>query len=323
MKNRLVFAIIAGILELQAGCILDPIGVRRAPNPQVILQAFLTPDAPADSVVLRTTIPSEEYYVWIDLAAYAISGANVVITNRGQAYMLAERRPGTYGNSSLIARSGERYDIEVTFPPGHRFEGKRITAHTTVPERIHVSYSLAPSQVVKGVKSLNDLVFPKQLADPDKFGITSEDTPFSLSWNKSAYAEGCIVGTSAVDTSGTGLLRTRSFNEWKDGNMADPSVRQYHKKMGYVVMPDSLQADIYWLLFMFGGAYDVAVIAADTAYYDYFASVASGPAGQSGSDADFGIVSNVKGGTGVFGSYAADTVRAFIKDDDWLPSEHQ
>ena len=103
--------------------------------------------------------------------------------------------------------------------------------------------------------------------------------------------------------------------------MADPSVRQYHKKMGYVVMPDSLQADIYWLLFMFGGAYDVAVIAADTAYYDYFASVASGPAGQSGADADFGIVSNVKGGTGVFASYAADTVRAFITPE-WLPSEH-
>lgn len=329
MRNLRLLLLPAGLL---AGCILDPIGAIRKPNPQIILQAFLTPDAPVDSVVLRTTVPADEYYTWMDLSPYAISNANVVIANGGQSYTLTERAPGTgtYAHPTLTARSGQVYSIEVTFPPGHGFAGRRLTASTTVPNSVHATATLNPSQTAKGVTSLNELVFPKQLADPGRFGITSSTTPFRLAWND-AGAGGYLVGALSLDTSAVGLLRYRMWDDYVgnpdstqddgDWDFKSPSQRQFLHKSGYIGFPDSLSADVYWLLFYYRGAYDVAVIAADEGYYDYFASVANGPAGQSGSDADFGIVSNVKGGTGVFGSYSADTVHAFITPE-WLPSDH-
>jgi len=310
-----------GLLAMLSGCGLDP--VQSNPDTQVVLQAFLTPGAPIDRVVLRRTIPPSEYYAWVPLDAYAISRADVVLTHPGGTTMLPERSPGVYGDPSIIAQAGARYSIAISFPAGHEFHGRTLSASTTVPLPIEMGYTLGQSLRNKGVTTLDTLTFPQGLAYPDSFAGAGEMDlqPFSLSWNRVANCAGYLVGTTARDTVGTGFLRRTDYKNWLDGDFKNPSVRQFRKTSGFFVLPDSLRIDVFWVLFAYQGSTDVLVLAADANYFDYFRTAMNGPGGQSGNDADTGVLSHVKGGLGVFGSYTADTVRTYIKPE-WLPSAH-
>ncbi len=323
MKSIRLFGFVILIaLGVSACDILEPVKQERKPDVEVVLSAFLTPGAPV-SVTLRRTIPLEQYYPFRDLTPFAIHDAQVVVSVDGTDYQLVEAdpsgHPGVYVDSSLIANSLATYSVDITFPPAHEFSDRHITGSTTVPGPAAMTATLNPSQVAKG-GTFDNLIFPKQLADPSRFGTTSALTPFTVEWQPVDEAAGYMVGIMAHDTSGTGILRWNMYESWLDGDFRSPNQRQFLQKSGLLTLPDSVRADIFWALFNLQGWQDVVLIAADRAYFDYFRTVVNG-AGSSGADADQGVALNVHGGLGVFGAYSSDTLQVYINPREYLPSQ--
>jgi hypothetical protein len=320
MKKCLILGLLACSLVLSS-CILDPVKSESKRNTELFLQGFLSANGPVTNVKLRKTIPPDQYYDFMPLGGYAVSGAYVVVTENSNQHVLAETSSGTYGNASLVARPGVTYVIEVTFPAGHEFAGRRLTASTTVPTIPQATVTINPFYIARGAqitgRTLTGLEFPRELAYPDSFGFTSEKEPFKLTWSNAAAPAGYFIAATADDTTGTGLLREREYSDWKDGDFSDPMRRQGTRAGGYYVMPDSTQTSAFWLLFNYKGWYDVAVVACDKPYWDYMLTVFN-DAGM-GADSDAGVVLNVRGGLGVFCSYASDTIRTYVQPD-WLPS---
>jgi hypothetical protein len=319
MKTTRILSALAAVTLMIAGCnLLSPVDNPRRSASEAVLTSFLTPGVPIE-VTLRSTIPLNEFYPFRPLDAYALSGATVLIKANDTPYILTEdpARPGVYTDPTLIAESLVRYSVEVTGLPAP-FGERHLTAHTTVPGPVTLSATLSPSQIAMG-GDFDKLVFPRQLADPKAFGSTSAQNPFRLDFTASDSAAGYTIGAISQDTSGVGLLRKTVYEQYLDGDFAGPDMRQQTHKSGYVLLPDSLGGEIFWLLFAYQGWSDVVVIANDEAYGNYFTTVTQG-AGTSGADADIGPSLNVTGGLGVFGSYTADTIAVFI-EPEWLPSD--
>ena len=321
MTTKSTFSLFAAVLIALTGCdILNPVDSIRHPETNVVLTGFLTPGAPVE-VTLRSSIPFTEYYPFRSLDRYAIDGAIAVITVDGVAHTLIQdpARPGVYTAPGLTTQSGSTYGVSVTFPDGHQFDGWHLTSSTTVPGPVQMNATLSAEQLARGAR-LDSLVFPRGLANPGEFQAAESLTPISISWDPADGAAGYLVGVIAEDTLGTGILRKRAYEDWLDGEFNNPQLRQNLQKSGFFTLPDSMNADIFWLLFGYKGEQSVSVFACDTGYFDYFFTLMNG-AGQSGADADRGPKLNVKGGLGVFGSYAADTVKVRVYPE-WLPSAH-
>ncbi|HQK21744.1 MAG TPA: DUF4249 family protein [Candidatus Latescibacteria bacterium] len=299
---------IASVVALTvAGCGLDP--VSPAPREQLIIQAFLSPGAPVDNIRLTRTMDPATYYEGI--AQTPVSGAVVVLRHGVSVDTLSELAAGIYGNPSLIVQAGQTYSIAVT----HGVHS--LAAETTVPTPVTVSAQTngAPSRYVP---SADTLVFPREYAYPDSFPdrATISPKPFKIFWTPSVGIEGYQIAITARDTSGTGLLRLGDYNDWKAGDYRNARKRQREVTLTYPAFPDSLSSDLFWVGFKYQGRYDIIVFAMDRNFYNYFMSSGGG---NSGADYDTGVTNYVRGGLGVFGSYAADTVRTFIKPE-WLPS---
>jgi hypothetical protein len=326
MKRFLLAAIVTGVLGLSAGCFLDPIDMDHKIETEVVLQGFLTPGGPVE-VVLRSTVPPTEYYSFMDLDPFAIGGAVVSVTIDGTAHDLTPgTTPGSYHDPALVAKAGITYSIDVTFPSGHQFADRHVTATTTVPERVSVTsvtYHAGQEEPPPGIVNIEAFSFPKSLANPDIFPPTGDIyTPFNLAWDAAPGAAGYTVGVLASDTTGFNLMRKREYKDWVDGEYSNPADRQFMAKSGFMVMEDSLNADIYWMLFHYEGPTNVVLVAADEGYWQYFRTYLGGPGGNSGNDSDTGVALNVEGGIGVFGSYTADTVATHIANE-WRPDSHR
>ncbi len=327
MKRFLFAAFVVGAIGLTVGCFLDPLDTGNNSSPEVVLQGFLTPDAPVE-IVLRSTVAPDAYYAFMDLDEFAIEEAIVEVVVDGKAFDLtAGKQPGAYSNPALLAEAGLTYGVAVTFPSDHEWAGHELTATTTVPEQVRhtdVTYHKSqPPPLLGVVTEIKSFVFPKTLANPDSFPITGDEyTPFNISWQDADGAAGYTLGVLAQDTSGILLMRKREYKNWVDGDFNNPADRQFMAKSGMLIMPDSTNADIYWLLFHYEGPTHVVLIAADEGYWQYFRTYLGGPGGNSGNDADTGVSLNVKGGIGVFGSYTADTIATHIANE-WQPNMYR
>ena len=111
-------------------------------------------------------------------------------------------------------------------------------------------------------------------------------------------------------------LRDREQEDWDKIKRKDWSEgRKWRKRreelyanrvIDYWIPADSTRSDFWWLGVRFEGEYQVILQAADRNYFDYFQTSFNG---LSGADSDTGPIFHVEGGTGVFGSYAADRFR--------------
>lgn len=325
MKLLRTYIALAALGVAVAGCnLFSPVDDVHRPDTEAVFSAFLTPGA-AVEVTLRSTVPLTEYYPFKPVDDYAIHDAVVIITENGALHTLTEdaQRPGVYVKPGLVADTLVTYSVDVTFPAGqsHPFEDRHLTSSTTVPGQVRLAVELSASQESKG-GSLDNLVFPKRLADPERFGITSALTPVRARWTDAAEAAGYLIGTVAHDTAGTSLLRKWDWDEWKDGAFSSPADRQFVQTNGFVALPDSMSAEMVWFLFRYQGRHEIIVYATDSGYHNYFRTTVQG-AGQSGADADTGPALNVRGGLGVFGSFTTDTIEVNVAPEDgWLPSQH-
>lgn len=320
-----MFVTLVVAFAVSACGILEPVSQERKRDTEVVLSGFLTPDAPV-SVTLRRTLSLDAYYPGVDLAPDGISDANVTVRVHGSDYTLRESdpiaHPGVYADSSLLVTPLTTYAVDVTFPATHEFSDRHITASTTVPSAPSINATLDSSQAVNG-GAFDNLLFPKELADPKRFGAVASVTPFFVEWERVDQAGGYVVAVTARDTLGTGILRADVYENWLDGDFRSPQMRELMRtSSGAFFSDDSLHTDVFWLLFTYEGWHDVQLFACDDAYFDYFRSITGG-AGMMGADADRGPAMNVRGGIGVFGSYARDVFPVCVNAAEYLPSRDQ
>ena len=122
------------------------------------------------------------------------------------------------------------------------------------------------------------------------------------------------------DGSGIRWLGDREQEDWDEIDREDWSEgRKWRRKrrelslnrvFDYWIPADSTRSDFWWFGVRFEGEYEVSLHAADRNYVDYFRTVLNGI---SGADSDTGPIFHVDGGTGVFGSYAADRFRLYAE----------
>ena len=100
--------------------------------------------------------------------------------------------------------------------------------------------------------------------------------------------------------------------KWTEGRKWRQRREQLYwsRQFEYWMPADSLRSDYLWIGVRFEGEYRVRLQAADRNYFDYAATYHNG---NSGSDSDKGPLFHVEGGTGVFGSYAEETVRVWVR----------
>ena len=122
------------------------------------------------------------------------------------------------------------------------------------------------------------------------------------------------------DGSGIRWLGDREQEDWDEIDREDWSEgRKWRRKrrelslnrvFDYWIPADSTRSDFWWFGVRFEGEYEVSLHAADRNYVNYFRTVLNGI---SGADSDTGPIFHVDGGTGVFGSYAADRFRLYAE----------
>ena len=130
------------------------------------------------------------------------------------------------------------------------------------------------------------------------------------------------AGISRIDANGDTLryLRDRQEEGWSEMEAENwtegKKWRQRREKLfrdrflNYWIPADSLRSDLWWLGMRFEGEYKIILQAADRNYFDYFTTSFNG---RSGNDADQGPLFHIQGGTGVFGSYAADSRKILVR----------
>jgi hypothetical protein len=317
--TKYITAALMSAILVVAGCGLNT--VIPAEAPQLVVQGFLVPGTFADSIVLKITVDPSLYYqdyeLYEDREKTYVSGATITITHNGTAYALTEwvqpEYSGTYGTHGLVVQEGQTYDLDVRYTETGTGKQHHLTASTTVPFiPQNTRYELTQGQIFRqrrfGIAddNIDTLIFPRQLADPDKYPPYGDDVtrPFGLWWDPSPNAAGYLVGVTAQDTAGTGMLRRSDYKDWLDGDYATNRDRRMMQSLGLGAHRDTTHVDNYWFLYRYRGDFMIGVIAVDTNYWDFFRSSGGGDVGGSGSDWDEGTIFHVSGGLGVFGSYA-------------------
>ena len=169
-----------------------------------------------------------------------------------------------------------------------------------------------PSSIAPLTAALDTLLLQRRRSD-DRVASDSLET---LDRKIRDLREFLAAGISRIDANGDTLryLRDRQEEDWSEMEAEDwtegKKWRQRREKLfqdrflNYWIPADSLRSDFWWLGVRFEGEYKITLQAADRNYFDYFTTSFNG---RSGNDADQGPLFHVQGGTGVFGSYAADS----------------
>ncbi len=265
---------------------------------QYVVEAYMVADAPLPVVKLSHTLPATEKY---SFSKVAVNGANVLIkllpeqNEPGDVYTYAMKDHGVYtpvNNVTVLPR--RKYELEVTFP-GH---SDSITATTIVPDTFKtvgtvpdsVLYQSSNQLEVKTTQSFypgrqNIFIFTVIANDP----VEDNLTPFYLDQvqsNKNLYVSDYAINASGI-------------------------VNQSN----YTVNPDgTISLQIPWIGFAFYGGNELVLNVIDDNIYDYYRSQSVQTGGSTLPPGQIqNIINHVKGGIGVFGSMATDSVHVFLK----------
>lgn len=309
IRSKLRYLLTTAIVVVLGGCGLDPV----SPNPseQLIIQALLQPGHPVDNIRLTRTMPPESYYSGIPQST--VSGATVILSHESRTDTLSETAAGIYGDSTIIARSGVTYRVEVSF------EDIVLRAETTIPEKLDFT-SVVTVSGSRYIPSADTIIFPREYANPEQFPPQGNipPKPITVSWDAVPLAAGYEFAAIADDTTGTEFLRKDAYEDWLAGDYATAKSREWTRMTKYPVFSGYTETDVLWAAFNYRGDHNIVVRARDRNYND-FAQTVSGSS--SGNDYDTGTVMYVEGGIGLFGSFSSDTLNIHIVAE-WLPSEN-
>ena len=334
-KLSLITAFVVTAFAALTGCNLGIESNEDVRSPQLIIQGFLQPGTPVQGIEIKKTVDPALYYEEMEnhesRSLFWVSGATVVVTHNGQQYPLAEdpNTSGVYGTDALIAQAGETYEVDVDYTD-NTIGTHHLHATTTVPFPVaNVQVTLTPSQqefqqrnwtptqMATWDEPYDSLMFPRELAHPDVYYETSSRNitkPITLTWDLSANTAGYLVGVQSIDTMGVDMLRKDDWDDWEDGDYVTDRERSFLKSSGFQVSKDSSIVDLFWVLFRFESDYNIGVISTDVNYWDFFRTNQNGSG--TGNDWDTGVMYNVEGGIGVWGSFAwSDTLHTHVFKD--------
>lgn len=272
------------------------------PESQVAVQAYLRAEAPLDTVRLNRTVGAGATF---DRRATAVSGANVEVRRLDKSGTVVKTTaynesttagvyvPAPASPPTVQPRTDYRLHVELS-------GGTTITSKTTVPDTFSIrtaenttaeyqndaqqpSFTLRPPRPVS--ERQNAYIFTVESLLP-KNRLRANFTPF--------YADQYDADEDSLSSfriNSSGLLNQGNFSENEDG---------------------TITVDLPWLGIAFFGPNRVALNVVDDNFYDFQRSASA----QQGSFAPGeipNVIEHVEGGTGVFGSYARDTVRVEIK----------
>ncbi len=265
---------------------------------QYVVDSYLVADAPLPVVKLSHTLPATDKYTF---SKVAVSGANVVIkllpyqNQPGDTYSYEMTNYGVYtpvDNVTVLPR--REYELEVTFPG----QSNTITATTIVPDTFRTTSTVPDSIVYQSPNQLeirttqsyypgrqNIFIFTVIANNPVENGLT----PFYLDQvqsNKNVYVSDYAINQS-------GIVNQSNYTTNSDG---------------------TLTLQIPWLGFAFFGGNELVLNVIDNNIYDYVRSQSVQTGGSTLPPGQIqNIINHVKGGIGVFGSMATDSVHVFLK----------
>jgi hypothetical protein len=261
-----------------------------------VVEAYLVANRNLPIVKVSKTLPIGERYSFqkaaLDKASVSIQLLDSTESVK-RTYIYHLQYPGNYVPENPEPVLPEhRYKLIVSFP-----NGDSVTAQTLVPGAFHRTGSIPDSAVYES---------PQQ--------ITANITPSFYPGRQAYY----IFTVNAVDTSAANLTPFYADVVSKDDN--EPS-DYYINSSGIINQKNYTQnADgtftikLPWLSIAFYGQNKIAANAIDDNLYDFMRTASAQTGGSTLSPGQIqNIRYHVKGGIGIFGSMASDTVSVFIK----------
>ena len=246
---------------------------------QVVVEGFIYPGSGIDSVILHYSTPFTNLY---SDSAYAITGADVRVSEGGKEYILlpAAAKGRYYLPASILTiEGGKTYTLTV------RIKGHVVIGSTTVP---------MPIQYIN-----LDSTFPKNrillldTTNASTFTYTLLTGPVDLPTRR------YMLEVSALDTN-FGKVSTSRF-----GPPVDTSAY-----VRYSFIQTAPRIIIYSRLFGWFGPNRLSFLALDSNWVDYKRQVGYGENAQIHYQSS---LNHIDGGIGIWASAAKDTVTVFIK----------
>lgn len=243
---------------------------------ELVISAFLFAGERLDSVILERTTP---FGVRIDDDAIAVEGAAITITSNGETFTLLPiaGRKGRYYLPEHVIEGGRRYDIEV------RAGQHTLTSSTVVPMPIRyigLNDSLPPSRVL--------------YLDTNNYG----QFVYSLK-------AGPVHSTHTQYLMQVTSLDVRDENKIRNPPPGPPVDTSASSRYSFFRTAPDFR--IVPSLISHFGRNTIAIHALDTNWFDYHRMVIGTRGNYQPS------LNRVRGGLGVFGSSARDTVTVLIR----------
>lgn len=300
---------VALLLALVAAALLGCDTTAPAPEPQVVVEAYLQGGAHMAPIYLTRSVGTDDTY---EPAEAVISDATVEVrrlTEEGETAATIPFRETTSGvyepapSPPPIVRPLTTYELSVTSPTG-----TDVTATTTVPDTLSI------------VESQNEEVIYQGPAQPT-FTLTPPQT------GRDQQAVLVLTTTSLLDFGRPESQLQDRLTPFYEGNY-DPeedSIEAYRTTSSGVLNEANFSRDeagrittqLPWISVAFYGPNEAAVHVIDNNLFDLIRSQQAQSPGGLGSGLGPGeipnVIEHVEGGTGIFGSYVKDTQTVFIQ----------
>ena len=258
-------------------------------KPEVMVQAYLYVNEPITNIVVQMTQPLSQSFDW---KKSLIRDAQVTITGDGKTFNLiidsASESGYYYKDTTYKVKSETNYKISILV------NGKLIIAETKTPPI---------TKYIVGNKSM--FQFPK-----DTINFPATD---SITWEYVPGYFNYILAIKCLDTLEYGKYLTpqtqeknrRCYNLFAKDQDEYYYNNQGYGFIGYNIVNPYVKTSVVWGVFKWFGRHEVDLIVPDGAYLKWFIQT------QIKNEYD-PLLSNIKGGKGVFGS------ASIIRDTSFL-----
>lgn len=260
-------------------------------HPKPYVQAFLFIDQPIEKIAISISQPIDQPF---DKLKGVVRDADVRIEVGDETLQLVFREDeegGTYyyPDTSRLVQPGTEYKLRVALA-----DGTELQAATQTPQRIE--WVVRPRDVLQYPQDTVNLVSPDSLR---------------ISWTRGNNTE-FLIRVTVLDTLGYGMYLAPPTAEVNDrtnnaSRFEDPEDPQFYSstRWGYVQFN---MVPTVWTAFRWYGRNEVAIIAGDLWFLNWFKSVQWG-----GRSVEYRPqYSNIRGGLGIFASASIITHDTFV-----------
>lgn len=268
-----------------------------------VIEAYLVADRQLPNIRLSTTLPADEVYNFED-AAVNNAIVKVHLLETGPESPIQEsidytiQDPGIYGaveeHQVLPSRT---YALEITFPNSEN----KVTATTIIPGNF---------EILEGVK--DNIVYQ-----------STEQLEITVSESSYPGRQNIFVFNAIAENPIAGNLTPVYYDFYEDGGKKSEDLELYANNSSGIINEgnfeknpdDSFTINYPWIGIAYFGKNKIVANTIDDNVYDFVRSQQVQLGGSTLSPGEIpNLIYNVKGGIGVFGSLASDTVETYVQE---------